>query len=115
MKDCPEVYIHIRKQALSYHKKGEKRIGMRHLIEVSRYKLNKSTGSLIKINNNFAPVLARLLILEKPFLEEVIETRQSDFAQEFTKVELLNTIPKAVKIVDRPKIGDQQMIFDFNI
>lgn len=56
---------------------GAKRIGMKHLVEILRWKHRRSThGDTWKLNNSYTSRLARDLIARRPDLSDLFETRE---------------------------------------
>jgi hypothetical protein len=56
---------------------GEKRIGIKHFVEVLRWNYRRATtGDEWRLNNNWTSRYARLLIERRPELAQVIETRE---------------------------------------
>lgn len=74
----PSVYIALRDRAFELLKAGRKRYGIMALINVVRWHRALTThGDDYKINNNFAPFYARLLMEQEPDLAGFFEVRTS--------------------------------------
>jgi hypothetical protein len=75
----PHVYNALRSLALGMVKQSRRRIGMRMLLEVLRWQYYMQTNdpsSDFKINNNYAPHYARLLMDSTPELAGAFEVRE---------------------------------------
>lgn len=73
----PHVFSAIERQALRLAEQGEKRIGVKAIVEDLRRGRIATTGDDWRINNSWPAFYARLLIAKHPTLERVIEMRQS--------------------------------------
>lgn len=75
----PQVYQTLEDMAKALINKGRRKIGINMLLEVLRWNYYMSTddpNSDFKINNNYAPYYARLLIKNNPDWEKVFELRK---------------------------------------
>lgn len=74
----PFVYEEIRNLALALHKRGRTRYGLMALINVFRWHRAMDTdGDDFKINNNFSPYYARLIMANEPSLNGFFSLRKS--------------------------------------
>lgn len=73
----PHVYDYFKQRAIGLRRLGTKRYGMKSLFELLRWDYSVQTGDPdnFKINNNFAPWYARLLMDNEPELDGFFETR----------------------------------------
>ena len=72
----PGVYSEIRDAALDLKRAGRDVYGIKSLIEVVRWHRNITTrGDEFKINNNYAPYYARLIMSREPELEGFFNLR----------------------------------------
>lgn len=72
----PHVYTALEDLAVRAMNAGVKRLGIGALVETLRYSASLQTqGDAYKINNNYRSLYARLLILKRPELASVVETR----------------------------------------
>ena len=66
-RENPHVYEMFKKLSLDMFAKGHSRAGSKMLIEVIRWQtMTKTTDKDYKINNNYAPYLARKFVREFP-------------------------------------------------
>jgi hypothetical protein len=76
-KENPQVYkilVHLTEKAYA---NGREKIGIKMLFEVFRWEVLVSTNDPeFKINNNYAPYYARLIMQENPRFGEMFETRE---------------------------------------
>jgi len=76
----PEVYEELRECALKLKRSGRDVYGIKSIIEVVRWHRNLNTrGDEFKINNNYAPFYARLLMSREPELCEFFKLRAQRF------------------------------------
>lgn len=74
----PEVYSKLRQLALQLRGSGHKHYGINGLIEVLRWHTAlKTTDPVYKINNNYAPYYARMLMRNESALIGFFRTRMS--------------------------------------
>jgi hypothetical protein len=74
----PQVYTALEDMTREMVNRGRKRIGINMLFEVLRWNYYLKTddpNSAFKINNNYAPYYARLIIEKNPTWEDVFELR----------------------------------------
>lgn len=74
----PHVYQALRKLAVGMVRRGQRRIGIKMLFEVLRWSYAMTTAddaADFKLNNNYAPFYARLLMDNEPELAGAFETR----------------------------------------
>jgi len=74
----PHVYAALRRLALGMVRRGQRKIGVKMLFEVLRWQYAMTTtdsASSFKLNNNYAPFYARLLMDNEPELAGAFETR----------------------------------------
>ena len=74
----PQVYSALKSMTAELVNRGRRRIGINMLFEVLRWNYYMETSdpnSDFKINNNYAPYYARLIIDENPQWEKVFELR----------------------------------------
>ena len=74
----PHVYQALRRHALAMVRRGQHKIGIKMLFEVLRWQHAMTTtdaASAFKLNNNYAPFYARLLMDNEPELSGAFETR----------------------------------------
>lgn len=74
----PHVYTELRKMALAMVQRGYRRIGVKMLFEVLRYRHAMTTSdpsSEFKLNNNYTSFYARLLMCNEPALDGAFELR----------------------------------------
>jgi hypothetical protein len=72
----PHVYTALEDLAVRASNAGVKRLGVGALVETLRYSASLQTqGDAYKINNNYRALYARLLILKRPELASLLETR----------------------------------------
>ena len=72
----PHVYRELRKLALDMKTRGVEQYGIKSLIEVLRWhRVMTTSDPKYKINNNWAPFYARLLMEQEPALRGFFETR----------------------------------------
>jgi hypothetical protein len=74
----PQVYLALKSMTQEMVNRGRKRVGINMLFEVLRWNYYMETddpNSDFKINNNYAPYYARLLITENSQWEKVFELR----------------------------------------
>jgi len=76
--DNPQVFDRLYQFAKEAKNRGLERIGMRLLIERARWDMMMETASCdgFKINNNYAPFYARMLMERCPSLRGLFETRK---------------------------------------
>ena len=73
----PHVARRLAEMAVSLKRQGVKRYGMKALFEVLRYDAAMNThGEPFKLNNNYTPYYARLLMDKMPGLRGFFETRK---------------------------------------
>ena len=72
----PSVYATLVRMALAEKRAGRKRIGMKRLFETFRWETSQRGGDDFKLNNNFAPYYARLIMSRERELIGVFETRE---------------------------------------
>jgi hypothetical protein len=73
----PWVADALEEMALDALADGERRVGVKHFVEVLRWRYRKATtGEPWRLNNSFTALYARLLIERRPELAELIETRE---------------------------------------
>lgn len=73
----PWVLTSLIRLADSYRRRGARRIGIKHLIEVLRWEFHKATeGDEFKLNNSFTSRYARAIRQARPDIGELIETRE---------------------------------------
>ena len=75
----PQVATALEEMASELIARGRKRVGIKMLMEVLRWNFQMETNdpnSDFKINNNYAPYYARLLIERNPNWANVFELRQ---------------------------------------
>jgi len=75
----PHVYNALRDLSLAWRRRGSRKIGMKMLFEVLRWKFVMTTDdpdSSFKLNNNYAPYYARTLMDNEPQLDGVFEIRE---------------------------------------
>lgn len=75
----PHVYNALRELALDMRRRGSPKIGMKMLFEVLRWQYFMTTedaNSDFKINNNYAPYYARILMDNEPQLVGAFEVRE---------------------------------------
>lgn len=76
-KKNPEVYSTLVSLARQAKSRGRTKIGINMLIEVFRWnKLIKTTDKDYKINNNYAPRYARMMMQDHPELEGLFNVRE---------------------------------------
>ena len=74
----PAVYAELRDLALTLKRRGRRRYSIMALINVVRWqRALQTTGDDYKVNNNYAPCYARLLMSEEPELAGFFEVRTS--------------------------------------
>jgi hypothetical protein len=74
----PEVYAKLREFALQAKASGRKHFGINMLHERLRwYTLIEAKHDTFKVNNNYRPYYARLLMAQEPELAGFFETRRS--------------------------------------
>lgn len=73
----PQVYAAIERQALRLAAQGERRIGVKAIVEDLRRGRLATKGDDWRINNSWPAFYARLLVANHPELERVIEMRRS--------------------------------------
>jgi hypothetical protein len=74
----PQVYRALEQMAGDLINKGRRKVGIKMLMEVLRWNYQMQTqdpNSDFKINNNYAPYYARLLIQNNPTWVDVFELR----------------------------------------
>lgn len=74
----PHVYDALRRLAIGMVRRGQQRIGIKMLFEVLRWQYAMSTTdaySDFKLNNNYAPFYARLLMDNEQVLQGAFELR----------------------------------------
>jgi hypothetical protein len=74
----PQVYSALESMAREIVNRGRRKIGIKMLFEVLRWNYYLETddpNSDFKINNNYAPYYARLIIANNPNWEDVFELR----------------------------------------
>ena len=73
----PHVYEALVSLAYQAKSRGRDRIGIKQLFEVLRwdYMLRTEADDGFKLNNNYAPHYARLIMDEEPALKDIFETR----------------------------------------
>lgn len=74
----PQVYSALEQMARDLINKGRRKVGIKMLMEVLRWNYQMQTqdpNSDFKINNNYAPYYARLLIQNNPTWADVFELR----------------------------------------
>lgn len=74
----PQVALSLENMAQDLIRRGRKRVGIKMLLEVLRWNYQMKTddpNSDFKINNNYAPYYARLLIERHPTWADVFELR----------------------------------------
>lgn len=77
----PHIYSTLRTLAFQARDAGARKLGMKQLLEVCRWNLRlDTTTSQPKLNNNFTPYYARLLMANEPSLAGVFETRRTKWA-----------------------------------
>jgi hypothetical protein len=73
----PHVYAHFMRLADEMRAVGRQRYGARTIVEVMRWHYDlKTKGNLFKINDDFVPIYARLLIHEHPRFDGFFELRR---------------------------------------
>lgn len=75
----PHVYRELVKLTASAHARGRKKIGIKMLFEILRWNYYMATddpNSEFKINNNYAPFYARLIMSEQPEFDGIFELRE---------------------------------------
>lgn len=78
----PHVYHALRRLAINMVRRGQHKIGVKMLFEVLRWQHAMTThdaASAFKLNNNYAPFYARLLMDNEPELNGVFETRTQTY------------------------------------
>lgn len=74
----PQVYSALEQMARDLINRGRRKVGIKMLMEVLRWNYQMQTqdpNSDFKINNNYAPYYARLLIQNNPTWADVFELR----------------------------------------
>jgi hypothetical protein len=75
----PEVYLELVRLAREWVAAGNYRLGIKTLIERLRWEWHVTGVQDVdgfKINNNFAPYYARMIMVENPELDGLFELRQ---------------------------------------
>ena len=73
----PHVYRELVAMTRELVDKGNKRVSIKMLFEVLRWKhLLRTSGDTFKLNNNYHSYYARLIMLNEPDLKGVFETRR---------------------------------------
>lgn len=78
----PEIYENLRTMALDLKSRGHSKYGVMSLLNVIRWHRDMETVSDdFKVNNNFAPYYARLLMRNEPALQDFfrLRTATADF------------------------------------
>lgn len=76
-RENPAVYAELVRLARRWTSGGRDRVGVALLMEVARWNLALRTrGGDFKINNNFKPLYARLIMAQEPDLAGIFETRE---------------------------------------
>lgn len=71
----PQVYANLVEMAKEAKKNGLRKIGFRQMWESLRWNIGMTTGKDYKLNNNYVPHYARLLMDTVPELAGMFETR----------------------------------------
>lgn len=73
----PQVYRFLEQRARQAHAAGRTRIGINLLLELFRWHtLMTTTGDVFKVNNNYAPLYARMILANNPDLEGLFVLRR---------------------------------------
>jgi hypothetical protein len=72
----PAVYVKLRDLAIDLRNRGHGNYGIKGLLEVLRWHTAmETTGDPYKINNNYAPYYARMIMHNEPALDGFFRTR----------------------------------------
>jgi len=73
----PHVFQEFRKLAFQMKETGRKKYSARTIIEVMRWNFNLNTGGdVFKVNDDYVPIYARLMIYHHPEFAEFFELRK---------------------------------------